>query len=295
MKGVIFLIIILAILIFIIAKIKKHFKLPHLNALNLVVGELKGGKSITSVTLSIGELHYRQFIVKIKNFIRKLFGFSTFEVPLLYSNIPLNCNYVPLTRELFLRTKRFAYGSVVLIDELSFVADKMLFKCTTKDGDTEDVQVSCKLFFKLFGHETAGHSAVGHGILIANTQSVSDCSKDVRACLGRVFYIEKISSPFWLPFFAICSLREERYTEDGTTINSYNEDLELSMRKFLFPKRRFSYYDSACYSLLTDNLEVEDNIVNGKLLPHLKTNKIVSFDKNYELAIKGVKNEKKQN
>lgn len=293
MKGILILLLIGVLIWFIVSKIMKHFKIPHLNALNLVTGELKSGKTIASVTLSLKEFKKRKFIVKLINYFRKLFGKDLFEVPLLYSNIPLNCDYVPLTRDLLLRKKRFAYGSVVFIDELSFTADKMLFKSVNKNGDVEDIQVECKLFFKLFGHETAGYSAVGHGVLVANTQSISDCSKEVRACLGRVLYVQEVSAPFYIPFFAICSLREERYTEDGTAVNSYNEDLELSMRKFLFLKSKFKYYDSACFSLLTDNLPIENSVIHGKDLPHLKTNNIVSFDKNYELAIKGENNEKK--
>ena len=48
--------------------------------------------------------------------------------PLLYSNIPLSCPYVPLTKELLLRKKRFVYGSTVLISEASLVADSQLIK-----------------------------------------------------------------------------------------------------------------------------------------------------------------------
>ena len=149
------------------------------------------------------------------------------------------------------------------------------------------------MFFKLFGHETAGTGVLGHGTLIANTQSISDCSKELRACLGSVYFVDHVAAPFWLPIFAICYVRQERYTEDGTAVNTYTEDIEKSMCKFLFRKKDFKSYDSACFSLFTDDLEVEKNIVHGASLPHLKTDKIVSFDKMYNMGVRKV--EQKEN
>ena len=234
MKVIIFLLIIGAIILFLTLKIKKHFKIPHLNALNVVIGEVKSGKTISSVTLALKEIKRRQRHIRIVNAIRKIFGKGEYEMPLLYSNIPLATDYVLITPELLNRKMRFRYGSVVFLDEVSFVNDKMLYK-------DQVICDSVKDFYKLFGHETGGYSGCGHGVLICDTQSISDTSKEFRACIGRAFYVEGISAPFWLPIFAISKLREERYSEDGTTVTSYNEDLELSLRKFLFRKKHFNF------------------------------------------------------
>lgn len=284
MKIIIFLLIIGAIILFVCGKIRKHFKTPHLNALNVVIGEVKSGKTISSVTLALKEIKKRQRRITIVNAIRKFFNKDPFEMPLLYSNIPLATDFVLITPELLQRKMRFRYGSVVFLDEVSFVNDKMLYK-------DQVICDSVKDFYKLFGHETGGYSGCGHGVLICDTQSISDTSKEFRACIGRAFYVEGISAPFYLPIFAISKLREERYSEDGTTVTSYNEDMELSMRKFLFRKKHFKFYDSCCYSELTDDLEVEDDIIHGAFLPDLKTNIIVSFKERYNKGV--VNNEKK--
>lgn len=291
MKSIIILILIAAIVFFVYRFISKRFKLPHLNAVNIVCGEIKGGKSITSLTLAKKDFKKRKFRIKVINAFNKLFNKPLEEEPLFYSNIPVGFDYVEVTEELLHRIKRFAYGSVVFLDEVSFTADKMIFKLPGEKG--EEVRYDCKMFFKLFGHETGGYGPLGHGTLIANTQSISDCSKELRACIGSVYYVDHIASPFWLPIFALCYLRQERFSEDGTTINAYTEDLEKSMCKFLFRKKDFKSYDKACFSLFTDDLEVENKIIHGANLPHLKTKNIVSFDKSYNMG--KMINEQKEN
>ena len=285
MKSIIIILIITAIVFFVYRFITKRFKLPHLNAVNVVVGGVKSGKTCTTIALGLKDYKRRLFRVKVRNFFLKIFDKPLEELPLLYSNIPLGVDYVPVTIELLNRRTRFVYGSVVILDEISFVADKMLYK-------DEVLCANAKDFFKLFGHETGGYGMLGHGTLIANTQSISDCSKEVRACISSTFYIDDVASPFYLPFFSICHCREERYSEDGSSINAYTEDIDKSMCKFLFRKKVFKLYDTACYSLITDDLPVERNVIHGKDLMHLKTKNIVSFQKRYDLSIYAKKENK---
>ena len=285
MKSIIILLIISAIVFFVYRFIAKRFKLPHLNAVNVVIGEIKSGKSITSLALALKEYKKRVRIWKVREFFCKLFNREVDEFPLFYSSIPVGIDYVPMTQELLYRKKRFRYGSVVFLDEVSFTADKMLYKYKSPNGNTEEeVQIKAKTFFKLFGHETGGYGALGHGILVCNTQSVSDCSKEVRACIGSCLFVEKIFASFILPIFGICYCRQERYSEDNMITNTYNEDLEKSMCKFLFKKKYFKYYDKACFSKCTDSLPVEDTIIHGASLKDLKTDKVVSFGKLYDLG-----------
>lgn len=256
----------------------KHFKSPHLNAINIITGAVKSGKTGTMVALGIREYKKRVRKTKLANFFYKLTKKPLLEMPLLYSNIPLACDYVELTQDLLLRKKRFAFGSVVIISELSFVSSKMLYK------DAAALE-QARNFVKLFGHETH------EGVLLTDTQALSDVSKEIRACVTQQIFVNGFSGKL-IPFFSICNCREERYQEDGQVINAYTEDIDKSMCKFLVRRKLQEYYDSLCYSILTDSLPVEDQIVNGAELPNLKTNKIVSFEKNYTLTVGGLNEQK---
>lgn len=284
MKHLFLLILIIVAVGFIIHWYNKHFKLPHLNAINLVTGAVKSGKTGTIVALGLKKYKKVKRQVKILNFFLKILNKPLEEEPLLYSNIPLACDYVPVTKELLNRIKRFRFRSVVILSEISFVADKMLYKY--KDEKNEVLLCdNAKWFFKLFGHETHG------GTLIADTQAISDCSAEFRRCISQQLFINGYSFT-WLPFFAVCNCREERYAEDVNISNNYNEDIDKSMCKFLVRKKIQDYYDKFCYSLITDNLPIEDKVIHGKYLPHLKTNDVVSY-----VGIKqvgGLENDKKK-
>ena len=71
MKSIIILLIISAIVFFVYRFIAKRFKLPHLNAVNVVIGEIKSGKSITSLALALKEYKKRVRIWKFVNFFIK--------------------------------------------------------------------------------------------------------------------------------------------------------------------------------------------------------------------------------
>ena len=65
MKLLIFLLIVGALVYFVCTKILSRFKTPHLNALNVVTGEVKSGKTISIVAMGIKEIRKRQFKVKL--------------------------------------------------------------------------------------------------------------------------------------------------------------------------------------------------------------------------------------
>ena len=70
-------------------------------------------------------------------------------------------------------------------------------------------------------------------------------------------------------------MREERYSDDRGTINTYNEDVENTLKKVLIPKRVWKKFDAYCFSCLTDGLPVADNVIEDST--DLKARNIVSF------------------
>lgn len=260
------LIIILIVVAFVVHKLRKYFKSPAVGSLCLVNGGVKSGKTTFSVNLCKKEIKSRLRRFNFVKFFRKLFfmDITNMEEPKLYSNIPLDIKGVQcheVTKEHLLREKRFNYGSVVYLSEFSLVADSRL---VTND------YINDKLleFFKLFGHETKG------GICIVDTQSILDAHYSLKRSIDRHLYI--YDTVRWLPFFLIQRVREERYAEDGTAVNSYNEDLESSLKRVLVPKSTWKSFDCYCYSALTD-----DNGLNNKAwtLKTLKCKDYVSLKK----------------
>lgn len=256
--------ILICVALFFIHKFTNRFKFPKIGSLTLVTGGVKCGKSTFAVGLAIKD-HKRQVRrVKIANFLRKLFNKKPFELPLLYSNVPLNCPYVPLTTDLLERKTRFAYKSTIYVQEASLVADSMLIK---------DMDLNERLlhFNKLIGHETCG------GALIYDTQCIGDLHFSIKRSTSNYFYIHHLTK--WIPFFLIAYVQECRYSDDGTVIVAQNDDVEVKLKRVIISKRVWKKFDSYCYSYMTDNLPIENKVVDGKNLKDLKARKIVTFRK----------------
>lgn len=241
-------------------------KTPKVPAMAVVTGAVKAGKSTFSTYLVFSELWKRRVKVSVFNFFCLIFGKKNKRKPkpLLYSNVPLRCKYVPVTESLLKRKERFVYGSVIYLQESSLVADSMDYK-------DKDLNEELLLFSKLIGHETKG------GCLILDTQSMSDNQYNIKRSVTSSFFVHHTVK--LVPFFVLAWIREERYNPDGTVITVYNEDVEESLRFVLIPKRIWKKFDCYCYSALTDDLPVVDKTVDGKKLPDLKAHSIVSFRK----------------
>lgn len=265
------------VILFFVAKFLKKFKIPRSASLTLVSGGVKCGKSTFSVALVRSEFRKRTRAVKIRNFFAKLFKKPLRELPLVYSNVPLAMPYVPLTDDLLLRKKRFVYGSVIYVQEASLVADSQLIR-------DMDINQRLLLFNKLIGHTTKG------GCVIYDTQSVSDTHYSIKRCLSEYFYIHKLIK--WVPFVLIAKVQETRYSDDGTIILAQNDDIENHLKTVLISKKNWKYFDCYCYSVLTDELDVEKNIINNDLKTQdLKARHILSFRNNIDKGVQ--KNEKK--
>lgn len=250
--------ILLIIFLFWFCKVRKRLVVE---AITLVNGGVKTGKSTLSVYLTLK--HYKKSLWRWR--IKKLLGKDA-EKPLLYSNIPLNVKeYVLLSNDVLQRTKRIPYGSVVYIGEFSLVADNKFFK-TASALQLE----SLMLFIKLFGHETGGK-----GKMFIDTQCISDLPVDVRRCLNRYLWIERSIKAF--PFFIFVWVRELMYSEDNTSVNIFDSDIEDNTKLLIISKRVWKKFDYCCYSVFTDSLEPSNKKIDGTKHDNLKVWAIPSF------------------
>lgn len=284
MKYVVFAIIFL-VLYFLISKFLSKFKFPKIGALGVFTGSIKVGKSAISLACAYSNykrVHrrwkFRCFFIKLFNKLRKNKK-PLPEEPLFYSNIPLaEIPYVELTTDHLLRKVRLNYKSVVFVDEASLLADSQLIK-------DHFINTQLLLFFKLFGHATHGGKA------IFNSQCLTDLHYALRRCTNQYFYVHHITK--YIPFVCLCSMREERFSEDGSTVNTYNEDVEANLCRVFMRKSIFKKYDSFAFSLLTDNLPTKNKVIRKTKFDSLKIDHITSFRQEFaDLRAFVPKNEK---
>lgn len=260
--GAIFFFIILVVIVvfllwFFIFKVK-HLKVPDVY---LVTGGVKTGKSFVSVYLAVRQykrncrkVRFQNFCIKwIVNPIRKVFKKTPFknkETPMLYSNMHLrNIKYNLLTLDIIKRKVRIPTKSVVLIDEVSLLADSML---AYHKRDDKLMHEQLMLFVKLFGHYCGG-------TLIVNTQCLADCHMAFRRCISTYLWIEHKRK---YPFFSLMNVRELAHSEDNDIVNNFERDTEIDNRPLFILNKYYKYYDYRCYSIFTDDLMLQVNYDN---------------------------------
>lgn len=275
-SGFIIIMVVLGVIALII--FRRHFKTLKLPNVFLVTGAVKSGKSLLSVHLALKEYRKARFGYYIKKSILSIFGLGKqVEKPMLYTNIPIaKVKYNILTKEILTRKVRVPYGSIVLLDEASLIADSMMY---------QDKKINNELmtFIKLYAHMTKG------GKLIIDTQSISDLHFSFKRCLNSYLYIY---SRLKLPFITVMSVREMVYSDDNSMVNNFSEDIELSMRKIIILNSTYKKYDCYAYSTFTDYKDVYVNYDVEKKLPKedLKVYQLVSFqDFAKELNIENTK------
>lgn len=243
----------------------RKFKVPKIGAITMFTGGVKSGKSAVSLYFALKA--YKRILRrwKISCFFSRLRRKELPEKPLLYSNIPLcKIDYCELTRDHLLRKRRLNFGSVVFLDEASLVADSML----GKEVRDSNINNNLLLFFKLFGHMTHG------GCCVINSHCISDLHYALKRTTSTYYYVHSIGR---MPLLKIARLREEKYSDDGTVVNTYNEDVEDSLKKVAFSSRVFKKFDSFCFSYFTDNLAVQNNEFYNTERSQLKARNLVSF------------------
>lgn len=223
--------------------------------LTLISGGVKAGKTMLSVALVMKQ--YKRQLAKWRRACRqakrKYLPFP--EKPLIYSNMPLNCDYSPLTLALITGKERFRYGSVVYFNEMSLIAG-------SKDIKSEILNDWLLRFFKLCAHETRG------GYFIIDTQSPQDMHYTLKRSLSTYYFISK---KIWFPFFNVIFLRENLLVDGENTVavdtqTDPQDTVSEGGKKWYFRLIRhkwWKYYDQYAYSSLTDHLPVADQIIEG--------------------------------
>ena len=250
-------------------------KIPKCGNMVLITGGIKTGKSTLSVRMVYKTWKRQKLKAKIFNLLVRTLGkvFKRFKkpflpMPLIYSNVPLNLPYVPITQALLERRERFVYGSVAYIQECSLVADSMSFKDMI-------LNERLLLLFKLWAHETHG------GYIFLDTQSIMDNHYAIKRCLNSYFYIHHNLK---IPFFVLMYVRELKYSEDGSDVNAFTEDIEEKLKIVVVPKSTWKLFDRFCYSVLTDDLPADERVV--EYADDLKAREIVSFKKYWTIGEK---------
>lgn len=262
--GLIVILIIVAIIV--LVYVRKHFKRLVLPNVFLVSGAVKSGKTLLSVHLAIKQYKKNLRRHKLRAFFLTCLGQknSIPLPPMLYSNIPLaKIRYNNLTKDIIEQKVRIPNQSVVLVDEISLLADSFLYQ-------DKKINNSLMRFFKLFAHYSHG------GTLIVDTQSLSDCHFTLKRCIGSYLYIyERIK----LPFISILKVREIAYSEDNSMISVSNQDIELEMRKVIVFNTSYKKYDCYCYSIFTDHKDFKVCYTKDikSYRDDLKAYKLVSF------------------
>lgn len=226
------------IIFFVIRFFHKH-RLPPMSDVTLVSGGVKCGKTSFAVWVAVYN-HFTRFIgVKIHNFFHRK---KLREMPFLYTNIPLRYKWArKLTIELLTRKERFAYGSIVYVNEASLLADSLMYK----DQDFND---ALTLFNKLFGHETLG------GLLIYDTQNLADCHFSIKRCLSEYVYLNGKRKRFGMLFLNYRRMKMSGMNDcvDVNVFDGKEEEIPFC----IVPTFIWKIVDCFAFSALTDDLPV---------------------------------------
>ena len=266
--GLGFLIIIIIGAIFLTIFILRKTKRLRLPNVVIITGAPKTGKS--ALCLSLAKKRYNANLIKwyIGKPIFALIKFilrSDKEYPLkpmFYTNIPVAFKHNRLTSEILHLEVKVPKKSVFFIDEVSLMADSMMFK-------NDKLNLDLLLFFKLAGHITYG------GSIFMNSQCVGDVHYSIKRVLGSYLYIHHTNK---YPFISVCAVREMVYSDDSQVGNNVTEDLDLTMRRIFFFNRIYKKYDCYCYSTLIDKKLYQVNYDYEFDKKNLKAYDITSFN-----------------
>lgn len=241
-----------------------YFKRIKLRNFCFIDGTLGSGKTFLTIGLGIKQYKANVRQVKFRNFFKRLLKKELDEIPLLYSTLKLRgIPYVLLTKDLIYRQNfRFAYKSVVIIDDVSLMADQMTYK-------DKEFNERMSEFIKLFRHQTKG------GYLITNSQSVADLHYSLKYAMSDYIYIHSRTSV--LRLFSIMRLEERIYSADNSSVQIKDEDIEKDLKVLCLMNKYFKYYDTYCYSVFTDMLPVYNEIDYHEKKQDLKNDILISF------------------
>lgn len=268
------IIILSALAIIAIVLYVKHFKVYKTPCVGIITGSPKTGKTTLAVYLAVrdykGSLRRWKWQCRLQK-LKKPEDRVYPEKPVLYSNIPLNTDYVPLTEQFLRRKVRCPVNSVAYIGEISLVA-------SSQDYKDDNLNQELLLFFKLIGHEGCR--------LYVDTQSIHDTHYSLERCISEQLYIHRTVSKFlFIPLpFLIMYVEECRYSADKSVMQVQDDDVEKNLRPLLVPRRVWKLFDYRCYSVLTDDKPVlnnetaTDQLKIGNIVSFVKYNEVVAFN-----------------
>lgn len=263
------------VLLFLLWRLSKLYRLKYDNIIEFVGGE-GSGKTLSAVQLAL-KLYSKNLSKwnRKRIFINCAFWFNKDEKkskigakPALYSNIPVSIyrkkgkNYFSrvLISDILTLRKGVEPGSVLLIDELGQVLDQYV------NYKNSLIRYDCREFFRLFRHYTQG------GYMVCTDQVAGDNAKPIRDRIN-VFYwcfdFKKVLSygNHLLYKYRIKSFMRMENTQTMTT-GSFVED--GSKWKWGFLNRKL--YDTYCYSERYRKLDATFENVRWS---HFKTNRII--------------------
>ena len=143
LKYIIYVLLIVALVVFLYVLYRKNFKTLITNAIALFTGAPKTCKDGLCCKMSQKDYKRRHRLWRFRTFFQKLFKMKLDEEPLFYTNAEtsfrslkavkkgkphkLDKNIRAITQDLLLRRTRFAYKSVMWITEASLFADNMFY------------------------------------------------------------------------------------------------------------------------------------------------------------------------
>lgn len=281
----IFWLILIVIIILLVVYYKRAKKFVY-ETIVMLIGTNGVGKTSTSVSIGLRSIKMaharwwrRKNIYSKIPLIKKMGMFQYYdEEPKIYCNIPLYENrkksdklfkyYEPFTMDILLRKKRMNYKSVILLDEVSLIANSFSGIPNKANPDAKFINEQLQLFIKLIRHELKG---TYRGIisnypnLILCTQSKNDLHFAFDRAISQVIYLSKTRS---LPFVKLLWGRD-LVLMDSSVVNQIDEDVAVdkSFHFFVLWKSIFNKYDSYCYSHLSDDLAIDDSspvVINGR-------------------------------
>lgn len=249
---------ILGVVLFIILYIvyKKNFKRLVTNAVALVTGAPKTGKTLVCLYLSQKEFKKRH---RKWWFATKILRIKNLEEPMYYTNTAVSFGnlkrklkgkkphrldrcIVKIKLEHLMREFRFNYKSVIFISESSLLADN-------QDIRNQQRNAELSMFNKLIAHETRG------GCMFYDTQNSLDNHYAIKRICSTFFFISKSLNLF---FFRVLYVRELVAEDIGS--NNFIDDVDETTRKVLIFRWWYKKYDRYYYSYLTDKLDTANEL-----------------------------------
>lgn len=270
---IIFVIGAIVVAVLVIIQYKNAYPLPKTSVVAFT-GTMGSGKTFSATKCLVREYKHRRLIWRVKRLAWTLTGRRGIPPaePKVYSNIPLvvkpgrksPVRALPLTRDLMTCKDKFPENALVLIDEISILADQY-------DFDDPLVCERVGKLFKFYRHWTGGK-------IFVTEQALSCITKPLRDKMGFCYQCEGLER--WLCVMPFVRVRIRPIVLVDAEVSSAGDIVATEESPYLFffalpfpfvPKRKRTY-DSRCYRPIYHNGAVrlpdfyEDGLMTRYLL-----------------------------